>query len=187
MSAKDRTRWDAYYTQRAEQPLPEPDPLLLGYTLPLLPNESKRALDAAGGSGHNALWLAEQGYHVDLMDISRVALQRAQQEMARREVRTINCFQVDFDEAELQAETYDLIVVLRFLSPPLMAQLRAATLPGGRILFETFHRGVLRYKPDFNPAYLLQRDEALRFFSDWHLLHHADLSTTTQVVAVKPE
>jgi 2-polyprenyl-3-methyl-5-hydroxy-6-metoxy-1,4-benzoquinol methylase len=187
VSAKDRARWDAFYSERAAQPLAEPDPLLLNYTPPLLPNEVKRALDAAGGLGHNALWLAEQGYNVDLMDISRVALTRAQEAMRERELRTINLFQVDFDEAELRHETYDLIVIMRFLSLPLMAQLRAGVVPGGRILFETFNRGLLKFKPDFNPAYLLQRDEILGFFSDWRILHHAELSTTSQVVAVKPE
>jgi 2-polyprenyl-3-methyl-5-hydroxy-6-metoxy-1,4-benzoquinol methylase len=187
MSAKDRGRWDTFYNERTEQPLAEPDPLVLNYTPPLLPNETRRALDAAGGLGHNALWLAEQGYNVDLMDISRVALVRAQEEMRQRGVRAINLFQVDFDEAELTHETYDLIVIMRFLSQPLMSQLRAAVVPGGRILFETFNRGLLKFKPNFNPAYLLQRDEALGYFSDWRILHHAELSTTSQVVAVKPE
>ncbi len=187
MSAKDRARWDAFYTERSREAPPEPDPLLLSYTPPLLPGEGRRALDAAGGPGQNAIWLAEQGYNVDLMDISRAALLLAQEEARRREVRTINFFQVDFDEAQLLHETYDLIVIMRFLSQPLMSQLRAATLPGGRILFETFNRGLLKFKPDFNPAYLLQRDEALGYFSDWRILHHAELSTTSQVVAVKPE
>lgn len=187
MSAQDRARWDAFYSERATEPLPDPDPLVLAYTPPLLPGDTQRALDAAGGTGQNALWLAEQGYHVDLMDISRPALLRAQEEMRQRNLRNINCFQVDFDTAELQPETYALIVIMRFLSQPLMTQLRAATRPGGRILFETFHQGYLRLKPNFNPAYLLQRGEALSFFSDWLILHHAELSTVSQVVAIKPE
>jgi 2-polyprenyl-3-methyl-5-hydroxy-6-metoxy-1,4-benzoquinol methylase len=187
MSANDRARWDALYSQRTLEPYPEPDPLLFHYTPPVDQDEAHRSLDLAGGQGQNALWLAEQGYTVDLMDISRIALRRAQDEMTSRELRNINVFQVDFDQVILQPETYYLVCVFRFLSSKIMPQLRAAIRPGGRIIYETFNSGYLKTRPDFNPDYLLQAGELVGYFADWRILHTAELSTTSQVVAVKPE
>ncbi|MDX2139319.1 MAG: class I SAM-dependent methyltransferase [Chloroflexota bacterium] len=187
MSANDRARWDTLYSQRTLEPYPEPDPLLFHYTLPVDADGTQRALDLAGGQGQNALWLAEQGYTVDLMDISRIALRRAQDEMTSRELRNINFFQVDFDQVILQPENYDLICVFRFLSSKIMPQVRAAVRPGGRIIYETFNSGHLKTRPDFNPDYLLQAGELVGYFADWRILHAAELSATSQVVAVKPE
>jgi 2-polyprenyl-3-methyl-5-hydroxy-6-metoxy-1,4-benzoquinol methylase len=184
MSASDRSKWDAIYAESEGEPLPEPDPLLFMATPPGEP--TLRALDLAGGWGQNALWLAEQGYTVDLMDVSRVALLRAQQEMAARHLRTINIFQADVDHITLQPETYHLVCVFRFLDAALMPQIRAAVRPGGRVIYETFNTHYLKSHPDFNPNYLLEPGELLGFFGDWRVLHHAELSTASQVVAIKP-
>ena len=51
MSAKDRVRWDKVYRQRARDPYPSPNPLLLEYTPPVDPDEGHTALDLAGGVG----------------------------------------------------------------------------------------------------------------------------------------
>lgn len=186
VSAQDRLKWDRHYTLHDKSEYPDPDPLLFLYTPLALPAEPQRALDLAGGVGQNALWIAEQGYTVDLMDISRVALLRAQQEMTRRRLRVVNLFQVDLEAVTLQPETYDLVCVFRFWSPALMAALRAAVKPGGRVIYETFNSGQLQVKPNFNPRYVLQEGELLGYFGDWDVLHHAELSATSQVVAVKP-
>ncbi len=37
-----------------------------------------RALDLAGGEGRNAIWLAQRGFDVELVEFSRVALEKAQ-------------------------------------------------------------------------------------------------------------
>ncbi|HRF99048.1 MAG TPA: class I SAM-dependent methyltransferase, partial [Aggregatilineales bacterium] len=89
MSAQERAKWDAQYHQKTGD-YPAPDPLLLMYTPPLIPKQKGRALDVACGVGQNGLWLAEQGYTVDMMDISRVALRRAQDEINKRQLRNTN-------------------------------------------------------------------------------------------------
>ena len=71
MSAQDRVRWDGIYRQRQNQPYPAPDPLLFEYTPPLRNGDFGYALDLAAGVGQNGLWLAAQGYHTDIMEISR--------------------------------------------------------------------------------------------------------------------
>lgn len=182
MAGQDRLRWDAVYHERRDQPYPPPDPLLLQFAPPA---EGARALDLAGGLGQNALWLAEQGYLVDLIDISRAALTRAQEEAARRSVRGVNFIQMDLDNAEFEAATYDLIAVFRFLDRDLFPTLRAAVKPGGRVIYQTFNT---RYHPPqpFNPDHLLRIGELAGIFADWRILHLSEPHFVTQVVAIKP-
>src|SRR5690349_7763892 len=123
MSAKDRARWDEIFKKRNAEDFPAADPLLLQYVPLPDGDDSLRALDLAAGYGQNGLWLAEQAYHVDIMDISRIALKRARLEMGLRKLRNVNLLQVDLDKLTLQSsgdcdaahdiclESYDLIVV----------------------------------------------------------------------------
>jgi len=187
MATQDRVRWDTIYRDRAERPLPPPAPLLLEYTPPVMPAETPpRALDFACGLGQNGLWLAEQRYVVDLMDISRVALSRVHAEMIKRGIRTVNLLQIDADTVHLDESAYDLIGVFRFLHRDLLPQLNAAVKPGGRIIYETFNLQHLDANPDFNVDYLVQGDELKDAFKGWKILVHQHLDNITQLVALKP-
>lgn len=186
MTARDRQRWDATYRERDADPYPAPHPLLLQATPPLRPGEERRALDLACGLGQNALWLAAQGYQVDAIDISRVALKRAHAEASRRHLNTINLLQADLDEINLNPNAVDLICVFRYLQRDLFPALRAAVRPGGRIVYETFTVRLLDEKPDMNPDYLLQPGELAGYFADWHLLFSAEPRSVAQLIAIKP-
>ncbi len=188
MSVSDRQHWDSVYQARAGQPLPAPDPLLLTATPPIAPAAPPPvALDLACGMGQNGLWLAEQGYVVDLIDISRAALRRAQAEAARRGLRQINLLQADLDDIPLERERYDLVCVFRFYDPRLMPGIRAAVKPGGRVIYETFNIRHLDAHPDFNPAYLLHPGELFGYFGDWRVLHSEESGATSHLIAIKPE
>ncbi len=187
MATQDRVRWDTIYRDRAERPLPPPAPLLLEYSPPVIvPDNPPRALDFACGLGQNGLWLAEQGYVVDLMDISRVALNRAQAEMVKRKLRAVNLLQIDADTVRLDESAYDLISIFRFLHRDLIPQFNAAVKPGGRIIYETFNLQHLDANPDFNVDYLVQGDELKDAFKGWRILVHHHLDNVTQLVAIKP-
>ncbi|MFN8378906.1 MAG: class I SAM-dependent methyltransferase [Anaerolineae bacterium] len=188
MSLGERQRWDQYFTEHAEAPFPAPDPLLLQYTPParIERNERSRALDVACGRGQNGLWLAEQGYSTDLIDVSRVALTRARDEAGRRGLRTLNFLLTDLDTPVFEPESADLITVFRFLKRPLFPILRAALRPGGRIIYETFHTGYLHANPSFNAAFLLEPGELAAQFADWRVLRSVEGEHTAQVVALKP-
>lgn len=188
MSVQDRTRWDAVYRTRTQGKFPVPDPLLLHYAPPFHEGDAPRtALDLACGFGQNGLWLAEQGYIVDLIDISRRALFRAQEEAARRGLREVNFLQADLDETKLERERYDLVCVFRFLNRSLMAAIRASIKPGGRIIYETFNSRRLDIKPEMNPEHLLSIGELTGYFGDWRVLRSAEPHQTSQIVAIKPE
>lgn len=186
MASSDRIGWDAVYRERMKDDYPDPDPLLYQFTPPLRMPNSASALDVAAGVGQNGLWLAAQGYIVDLVEISRVALTRAREEAARRDLRSVNFFQLDLDDGGLETATYDLACVFRYLSRSLMPQIRAAVKPGGRIIYQTFNKRYLEIKPDMNPAYLLSPGELAGFFGDWRVVHHREADHVSQIVAIKP-
>ena len=186
MSAHDRVRWDNVYNQLNRKPYPAPDSLMLTYTPPVPANRERRGLDLACGYGQNGLWLAEHGYVVDLMDISRVALSRARAETASRNLRNVNILQFDLDDMDLDEETYHLICVFRYLKRDFMRKLKGAVIPGGRVIYETFNLRYLDLVPEFNTAFLLDVGELREMFTGWKVIHYEELDHISQIVAVKP-
>jgi 2-polyprenyl-3-methyl-5-hydroxy-6-metoxy-1,4-benzoquinol methylase len=93
------------------------------------------ALDLACGEGRNAIWLAEQGWHVTAVDFADVALEKARRIAARRGV------EVDFEHADVldwepRAGTFDLVCVLYLQLPAeerrrLLLKAARAVAPGG--------------------------------------------------------
>jgi tellurite methyltransferase len=187
MSTRDRVRWDAIYRERATLPLPAPDPLLLSFTPPVSEHMPHRALDLAAGFGQNGLWLAEQGYIVDIMDISRVALARTHAEVAARGLREVNLLQVDLEHVQLMTEHYHLACVFRYLRRELIGLLRAAIVPGGHVIYETFNEKHLKMVPGFNPNFLLEQGELSALFEGWHILFADESTHISQLVAIKPQ
>jgi tellurite methyltransferase len=187
MSTQDRTRWDAIYRESSHLPYPDPDPLLFEYTPPVDPKTGRyRALDLAAGMGQNGLWVASQGYTVDIIDISREGLTRARREMAARNLRNVNLLQIDLDEIEMEEEAYHLVCVFRYLKRDLFPEITACVAPGGRVVYETFNVNYLESVPEFNPAFLLQPGELATCFPGWKILHESDEGHISQVVALKP-
>jgi tellurite methyltransferase len=187
MSTEDRVRWDNNYKKMSSNPFPGTDPLLKDFTPDVTDIANPRALDLAGGFGQNGLWLAEQGYAADIMDISRVALQRARAEMAMRNLRNVNLLQIDADTLELKPESYDLICVFRYLKRDIFPMLKEATKPGGRVIYETFNLRYLALVPQFNRDFLLEDGELEGYFSDWQIVYMEEADNhISQLVAVKP-
>lgn len=186
MSAQDRVRWDSIFRERLDAPFPDPNPLLLEFVPPLPEGRRSRALDLACGLGQNGLWLASQGYSTDLMDISRVALNRARKEMQQRNLRNINLLQVDLDDQDLEDEVYEVTCVFYYLKRSILRKLLASVAPGGRLVYETFNMLYLERVPEFNTEFLLSTGELETIFAGWNVLHHDETDHISQIVAVKP-
>ncbi|RRD58794.1 SAM-dependent methyltransferase TehB [Comamonadaceae bacterium OH2545_COT-014] len=103
-----------------------------------------RALDVGCGRGRNSLYLALQGWQVDALEQSDGALATLAELAAQEGLQArLRLRQTDLNDAPRQtlldsAGAYDLVlctVVLMFLQPPtiapLIAQMQAATAPGG--------------------------------------------------------
>lgn len=144
-----------------------------------------RALDLGCGEGGDALWLAERGWQVTAVDISRTALDRGKAE-ARRRGLDVDWRQQDLAEG-LPAGPYDLVSAQFLQSPvdfPRMDVLRRAAdevAPGG-VLLVVGHASVppwSQHRPD--PALMppaAQVLDDLAFTDGWQVLKAEDVMRT---------
>ena len=112
MAEGDRERWNATWRERAGE-LETPAAFLVEHAH-LLPAKGK-ALDIAGGAGRHAVWLARRGLDVTLVDVSDVAITRAETKAAGAGVK-LRARRVDLDEPLDLAPLYDLVVIVHYLS-----------------------------------------------------------------------
>ncbi len=162
MAQEDKVRWDEKYTKKTKIP-EEPIDLVREYAQ-LAPG--KKALDLACGMGRHSKYLASEGFEVDALDISSVAISHLQG------FEHITAKEVDFDSYTLPKETYDLIVCVYFLKRSLFAQMIDALKPNGILLMETFLHDPANEREPSNPAFLLNEGELEAYFDDrCELLH----------------
>jgi tellurite methyltransferase len=152
--ADDRDRWNARY--RDEEAIAEPSPFLSALDA-LLPRRG-RALDVAGGSGRNALWLARRGLEVTLADVSDVALERAAREAALRGL-ALETLQVDLEAAPLPRGPWDLVLCTYFLHRPIFAAVATELAPGGWLVVAHATRSNLLRHPRPGAAHVLEDGE----------------------------
>lgn len=164
-----QTKWDAIYqnyhgaTQAAE---------VLVNNRFLLPPQGK-ALDLACGLGGNALLLAEAGLQVEAWDISPIALAQLQKQAQLRRL-TIDTQQKNISPESLLADSFDVIVISRFLDRALCNAIMAALKPSGLLFYQTFTRNKLDQSGPSNPDYLLASNELLRLFQPLTLLFYQE-------------
>lgn len=132
MSETDREKWNERYRAGAYADRTHPTQFLTDW-LAQLPKG--RALDIACGAGRNSLFLAEHGYTVDAIDISSVALERARANADERGVE-VNWIEMDLESGALPDERYELIVMVRYRHPVLVADLISLLNDGGFLLCE---------------------------------------------------
>ncbi len=126
---RDRERWNTRWLERAGE-LEPTAPFLVEHAH-LLP-ATGRALDVAGGAGRNAVWLARRGLDVTMIDISRVAIDRAERKaQAAGVAKRIRFLEADLDTAELPAPLYELVLIAHFLHRERRDELARLLLPGG--------------------------------------------------------
>lgn len=139
--------WNARYRANPHAYGEEPNAFLVE-VLDRLP--SGRAFVPADGQGRNGIWLAEQGYAVETVDLSAVAVAQATERAAARGVT------IDARVGDLLAEpprdgAYDVVAAIYLHLPPELrraahAVLARALAPGGVLVLEAFARGHLALK-----------------------------------------
>jgi len=164
-----QAKWDAIY-RLAQQPAGAAG-VLAGNRF-LLP-EQGTALDLACGLGGNALFLAEAGLSVDAWDISAEALRNLRAKALERslDMRIRHC---SIGPELLEAGSYDVIVISRFLDRALCNAIMAALKTGGLLFYQTFTREKLDQNGPRNPDYLLARNELLRLFAPLTLIFYQE-------------
>lgn len=131
---------------------------------------NRLALDVACGAGRNALYLADRGWRVLAVDLSRAGLRRLA-ERARRRNLPVQPVRADLARFGVEPGSFDLVVNTHFLLRPSFPLLRTALKPGGLLLFETF--SVLEIEElggDVRRAYALERGELRAAFQNFEAL-----------------
>ena len=170
MSEADREKWDTRYAEGSYKPRTHATPLLIEW-LPRLP--AGRALDLACGAGRNALYLAAAGYRVDAMDISAVVLERARQSAGERGLE-VNWICTDLDTATLPVDTYDLVVVTRYLNRLLTEGLMDSLRQGGHLVYEQHLLTELPVDGPKSRSFRLQPNELLERFAPLRVLYYRE-------------
>jgi len=153
MAEADRERWNARWR---DEPSPPPSAFVTGLA-DLLPG-SGRALDAGGGTGRHALWLARRGLDVTLADVSDVALARAVR-AAREEGLALRTLAIDLEDSALPAGPWDVVLCTYFLHRPLLAAAAKALAPGGLLAVAHATRRNLERHPRPGPRHVLEDGE----------------------------
>jgi SAM-dependent methyltransferase len=160
MALNDKLKWDKKY-ENTPSLLEKREPSKKLINL-LTKAKGKKALDVASGAGRNSIYLATNGFEVEAIDISQVALN----ELKKKGFDNITCKLVDLDEYEIAQNSYDLIVMTNFLDRNLIPKLATALKKDGILFIETYMHDKINEKPSSNPDFLLQKDELKSFFDD---------------------
>src|SRR5260370_12756888 len=175
--------WNKKYTE-AERSF-EPDPFLVKALSQFLANQAPGdVLDIGGGAGRNALWLAQRGWRVRLIDVSEAGIAlvnenvrkllpgSAQDEMSARSGQ-VETEQLDLSSTrDLGNERFDLVLVFFYLQRELFPAMVTALKPAGYLGFKTFTVAQPRLgKGPQNPNYLLQPLNLREAFPSFQVLH----------------
>jgi tellurite methyltransferase len=175
MGMDEKTLWDKKYSERSHGSI-EPDPFLVSaYDEFIASRPPGIALDVAGGVGRHAIWLAQRGWRVRLLDISEIGIRQAEENAKQTgtaslislEVRDLNITQ------DLGEEQYDLVIVFFFLQRELFPALVAAIKQGGLLIYKTYTTEQKHFAGGpSHPMFLLEPNELLHAFSSLRVLHY---------------
>lgn len=190
MDIKEQTRWNQRYRESPSSWVEADTFLIDSYDEFLAGTSPAAALDVAGGAGRNAVWLAERGWRVKLIDISDVALKMAREKFevvkkasasqpktspARK--ASFKTEMVDLNSiSHLGTEEYDLLVVFYFLRRELFPAIARALKPGGTLIYRTYTVDRMKVPGGpSDPRYLLQANELLHAFPGLRVLHYREM------------
>jgi len=153
MAIEDKERWNTKYQNKQTPHLPTE--IVKEYASF---SSGKVALDIACGLGRHSKYLAKQGFKVDALDISSVAISKLQN------IENITAIEVDFDTYTLQKKKYDLIVCTYYLERKIFSQMIDALKPSGILIMETFIQHAINEREPSNPLFMLHSGELESFF-----------------------
>nr|WP_245633758.1 class I SAM-dependent methyltransferase [Amycolatopsis jejuensis] len=166
----DRDSWDARYRSRAGVWSGRPNAQLVTEASGLEPGH---ALDAGCGEGGDAVWLAQQGWHVTAVDFSVTAVERGRALAAEAGVAE-RIEWVVADLGEWVPESKFELVTSHFLHVPSAGRARAfarladAVAPGGTLLVVGHHPAdVHAGRPDFADMMFTAEDVAATLDQSW--------------------
>ena len=163
-------KWDAIYEKNV---FSQPADVLVENSF-LLPKKGC-SLDLASGLGANALFLAKKGLDVHAWDISSVALNRLKQNAQQKKLR-VSVKQVLIQPKTMPKNTFDVIVLSRFLDRSLCNAIMESLKPDGLLFYQTYVREKIASNGPRNPEFLLARNELLQLFKALKLVVYRENS-----------
>jgi SAM-dependent methyltransferase len=198
----EKTRWNAKYGAGSPNSL-EPELLLVKVHSEFLACSPPGCpLDVAGGAGRHALWLAQRGWQVKLVDVSEAGVALARENAARilglpatgsaRRPALLEIEVMDLRAApSLGHQRYDLVLVFFSLQRKLFPSLISALKRGGFLVYQTFTDEQRRFGVGpARPEHLLRPHELRQAFNALEILHYHETTRgrgTAELVAHKPD
>ena len=162
---EDRIRWNKKHREES-QPTSPSFIVMKHFSMA----DKGKALDIATGNGRNALYLAEQGFDVDAVDISDVAINK----LANRHPN-LHPICADLDELDIHENRYNLILNIRFLNRRLFPYMRDGLVSEGVLIFETYLYSATADETDpMCRDYLLNPNELLHSFLPLKILYYRE-------------
>jgi tellurite methyltransferase len=166
MSEAEHQEWNRRYGEGPA--IAPPEPFVVEAVTTHAPAPGK-ALDLAGGTGRHALWLAEHGWDVTLLDISDAGIALAREEAARRGLAP-TCVVADLDRGSPPAGPWDLIVIHHYLRRTTLGELPQWLAPQGLVVFAQPTVANLERHPRPSRRFLLAPGEGEALLAGLHIV-----------------
>lgn len=132
-------------------------------------SQRSTVLDMGMGEGRNAVFLASKGHHVVGVDISSVAVQKANS-LAREFSTEIKGVVASLDSYQINDGSFDVILCFYYVDRKLISKMKKWLKPGGIIFYEAHTMEKLSEGKLLNKNYLVKKGEIKEFFSDMAIL-----------------
>ncbi len=166
MSLQDKIKWDKKYQENQDILKRQELAKSVVKAASLAPN--KKALDLGCGGGRHSIFLAKNGFSVDAVDISSVAIEYLKSMKNNLDITPILA---DLDNFEIFPNKYGLIVKINYLDKALIKRAKNALVKGGIIVVETYVEDKNNEKKG-NKAFLLQKGELKKLFDDFEVIEY---------------
>lgn len=151
-----------------------------------------KVLDMGMGEGRNAVFLARKGFKVTGVDISSVAIKKANLLAKEFGVR-INSIVASMNHYKIPKESYDAIVCFYYVDRSLHDQMVSWLKPGGILIYEshTDLQKTVKGSENYEDRYLLRESELLTMFNGMRVLKYEEPlhqnEYTASIILQKPE
>ena len=165
----DQSKWDARYQHHQYPTLPSM--ILTEFCHLASPGY---ALDIATGNGRNAIYLAQNKFKVDAIDISNIGIKKSAIDPSK-----INFIHQDLDHFNLKQNHYNIVVNCKFLDRSLFPQISQSLKKKALLIFQTFLKpqdSIIKKNKSTKSHYLLP-NELLDVFSELHIVYYSEHKT----------
>ena len=149
-----------------------------------------KALDIAMGKGRNSFFLAQNGYEVDGIEISKESIEACERVIAEKHF-PVKIIESDLEKVLLPQNTYDLVICFFYLQRDLFPQIRSAVKKDGFVVYETFliDQHLQQGSPK-RKEFCLGHNELLDYFRDFRVHFYEeglaeDDKITARIIAQK--